>query len=91
MSRFSRSLVGFAMFILGCATGGAASRYVETASAAPPPGATPWSYRCFQDDSPESIQERANGLGIKGWELASSALSGGANMSSPIWCFKRPR
>jgi hypothetical protein len=46
---------------------------------------------CFQDDSEDGIQARANKAGAAGWELASSALSGGADMSSPIWCFKRPR
>jgi hypothetical protein len=91
MSRFSRSLVGPVVFVLGCATGGTASRYVETAAAAPSESTTRWSYRCFKNDSPPSIQEKANELGNDGWELAASALSGGADMSSPIWCFKRPR
>ncbi len=32
--------------------------------------------------------QRANKLGNGGWEMAASALAGGADMSSPIWCFK---
>jgi hypothetical protein len=91
MRRFSRSLVGSVVFILGCATGGMASRSVETAAAAPSEGTTRWSYRCFKSDSTPTIQEKAEELGNSGWELAASALSGGADMSSPIWCFKRPR
>ena len=88
----SRWLVGPALFILGCATGGAASRYVGTANAAPPPEGTPrWSYTCFKSDNVRRIQDEANRAGDAGWELAASALSGGSDMSSPIWCFKRPR
>jgi hypothetical protein len=90
MSRFPRSLVGPAVFILGCATGGAASRYVGTAAAAAPAGVTRWSYACFKDDDVKSIQERASQAGETGWELVASSLAGGHDMSSPIWCFKRP-
>ncbi len=91
MNELTRTMFGIAIFFIGCATGGAASHYATTASAAPPPeGTTKWAYRCFKDDSPESIQERANEAGRAGWELVSAALSGGADMSSPIWCFKRP-
>jgi hypothetical protein len=92
MSASSRSVFGAAVFVVGCATGGAASHYVATANAAPPREDTPrWSYLCFKNDSVDSIQERANKAGKEGWELAASALSGGADVSSPIWCFKRQR
>jgi hypothetical protein len=91
MKRVSRSFVGPVLFVVGCATGGVASRYVETAAAAPSEGTPRWSYRCFKNDTPSEIQDKANDAGDEGWELAASALSGGADMSSPIWCFKRLR
>ena len=91
MQRLSRSMIVAFVFLVGCATGGAASRFVGSANAAPPPpGAPRWAYVCFKRDSPTRIQDQANELGSQGWELAASALSGGADMSSPIWCFKRP-
>jgi hypothetical protein len=91
VEKLSRSLVCLVVFLVGCAAGGAASTLVGTAAAQPgPPGAPRWSYACFKNDRPASIQEQANRFGAEGWELASSALSGGADVSSPIWCFKRP-
>ena len=86
----SRYFLGASVFLLGCAAGGAASRYVATASAAPP-GTPGWQYMCFKDDSVYSIQHRANIVGKDGWEMAAGSLAGGADVSSPIWCFKRPR
>jgi hypothetical protein len=60
------------------------------ASALPRPGGAPrFAYHCFKDDDPSAIVEQANALGAEGWELASAALAGGHDMSSPIWCFKR--
>ncbi len=92
MNISKRGPLSIGVFLIGCATGGAASHYVATAAADPmPEGANKWAYLCFKDDSPHRIQEQANNLGNQGWELASSALSGGADMSSPIWCFKRRR
>jgi hypothetical protein len=89
----SRSALASIIFLLGCATGGAASHLVEPVNAQPavlPAGMPRWAYFCFKNDSPEAITHRANEVGKDGWELASSALAGGAPGSSPIWCFKRP-
>lgn len=88
-SRF-RFVLSASVFLLGCAAGGVASRYVATASAAPP-GAPRWQYMCFKDDSADSLMRRANIAGKDGWEMAAGSLAGGADFSSPIWCFKRPR
>ena len=93
MNTISRSAFAAAVFLFGCATGGAASQYVASANAqhAPPPdGGMKCEYHCFKDDGSRSIEKRGNDAGSKGWELAASALAGGADMSSPIWCFKRP-
>ncbi len=92
MNKRLRSVFGAGLFLIGCAAGGTASQYVATVAAGPlPEGAPLWAYHCFKSDDTSRIQERANKLGSQGWELASSALSGGADMSSPIWCFKRRR
>ena len=90
MTRFSRSIFGGVVFVMGCAAGGVAHNYVSPANAAAPaaPGSR-FAYYCFKDDGVDSIQNTANEIGKQGWELASSSLSGGADMSSPIWCFKR--
>jgi hypothetical protein len=89
MKSVSRSvLVGF-MFVMGCAAGGAAHSYVATARAADAAPGSRWAYHCFKEDDVQSIQETANAVGREGWEMASSSLAGGHDMSSPIWCFKR--
>jgi len=89
MKSVSRSVFGASLFVMGCAAGGVAHNYVSTARAAEAAPGQRWAYHCFKDDSVDSIQETANAIGREGWEMASSSLSGGANMSSPIWCFKR--
>lgn len=89
MKALGRSGIAVGIFLIGCVTGGAAAQYVETASAQEEPraNAVAWEYSCFGHDKVNPIQERANLLGDKGWELAAS----GGGDSNPIWCFKRRR
>lgn len=68
---------------------GVAHNYVETAHAADAAPGSRWAYHCFKDDDVASVQATANAVGREGWEMASSSLAGGHDMSSPIWCFKR--
>ena len=80
------------LFLVGCATGGAASQYVAAANATPAPapaGAAKWAYYCLTDAPIEDLEVLANAAGREGWELAASALSGVTGTSSPVWCFKR--
>ena len=93
MKTLRRSLLVTATFLIGCATGGAASHFVQPAAAQTPkspPGTPRWTYFCVKNDDAEEVRAIANRVGADGFELAASALSGGADMSSPIWCFKRP-
>jgi hypothetical protein len=93
MQTLTRSLLVTATFLIGCATGGAASQFVQPAAAQsprPPPGTPRWTYFCVKNDDAEEVRDIANRVGADGFELAASSLSGGADMSSPIWCFKRP-
>lgn len=89
MKSLSRSVFGAVVFVLGCAAGGATHDYVATAHAADAAAGSRWAYHCFKDDNVQSVQETANAVGREGWEMASSSLAGGHDMSSPIWCFKR--
>jgi hypothetical protein len=91
--RPTRSLLVAAVFLIGCATGGAASQYVASANAQAPtgtPGTTQWAYYCLTNAPIDDLEVLANAAGREGWELAASALSGGSGTSSPVWCFKRP-
>jgi hypothetical protein len=91
MNLSKRGMLSIGVFVFGCATGGAASQYVATAKAELPAGATAWEYTCFREDHVNDIVVLANKAGSEGWELAASSLSGGADASDPIWCFKRRR
>jgi hypothetical protein len=89
-TRTGRSLATTAIFLVGCATGGAAAQYVASANAQPSPApATKWAYYCLTNAPVEDLEVLANAAGREGWELAASALSGGSGTSSPVWCFKR--
>jgi hypothetical protein len=83
--------VGVGMvFLVGCAVGGAAGRFVvPPASAQQAAMLTKWEYTCISDVGP------ANELGVQGWELAAGVGDvrgyGGSVRSNAIWCFKRPK
>jgi hypothetical protein len=71
------------LFLLGCATGGAASHYVSSANAQPHPGAAAtarWEYKCVSAITIAGVNEAANQLGSQGFELVTGA---------PAYCFKR--
>jgi hypothetical protein len=92
MTMKKHSLMAAGLFVLGCATGGAASRMVNPARAqadGPASDQQRWHYRCIKQSDVASIQAEANQLGKQGWELAAAALSGTSSFADPIWCFKR--
>ena len=89
MKSVSRSVFGALLFLMGCAASGVARDYVSTARAQEAAPGSRWAYHCFKDDDVESIQETANAVGREGWEMTGRSLTGGHDMSSPIWCFKR--
>ena len=71
------------LFLLGCATGGAASHYVSSASAQPhsiAAASARWEYRCISPITLGGVIETANQLGSQGFELVTGA---------PAYCFKR--
>ena len=83
-----------AVFLVGCAVGGASSQFVvPQASAQQQATMTKWEYNCFAEWS--GITERSNQLGAEGWEMVAAAGAGagsGVTMSRKmVWCFKRPR
>jgi hypothetical protein len=73
------------VFLVGCAVGGAASRFaVPSASAQQAATMTRWEYFCVEGFDPT---EKANQAGSQGWEMV--AVGGGAHNGT--WCFKRPK
>jgi hypothetical protein len=80
----SRSIFIAAVFILGCAVGGGASRFVV-----PPANAANvqrWDYFCFMTPFDEGILAKAKQAGAGGWEMVLVAVTPSGNNV----CFKRP-
>ena len=72
------------VFLVGCAVGGAASRFaVPPASAQQAASGTRLEYFCFDETLAPSVMHKANPAGAQGWELVAAA--------GTTWCFKRPR
>jgi hypothetical protein len=83
-----RSLGVAAVFLAGCAVGGASARFVvPSASAQQAAALTKWEYTCVEAPGIGASEMRANAAGAQGWEMVGS-LSLGSNSG---WCFKRPK
>lgn len=82
----NRILVG-AVFLVGCAVGGASSQLVVPKASAQQAAALPrWENTCFSFndvDSVDGLITEMNRLGAQRWEYA-----GGGDV---IHCFKRPK
>jgi len=83
-----RSFGVAAVFLAGCAVGGASARFVVPAASAQQAATlTKWEYFCFKQDTsfadPKDIGPRSNRAGLEGWEMVN-AIEG-------LWCFKRPK
>jgi hypothetical protein len=76
------------VFLVGCAVGGASSRFVvPPVSAEQAASLTKWEYICYWKNSLEEVVDRANQLGAEGWEMTAA---GGA--TGPVtFCFKRAK
>jgi hypothetical protein len=89
-------LIGL-VFLLGCATGGAASHLaVPKANAQQARQLSKWEYTCRAPrETDETATALGNRLGAEGWELATvragavtPTLGGG---DPDIYCYKRPK
>lgn len=92
MTKHIKPIAIAAVFLVGCAVGGASSHFVvPLASAQQQVTMTRWEYLCVStsaEDGEEGAQAKANAAGREGWELASVAsMHRGYQM---VWCFKRP-
>jgi hypothetical protein len=88
MNKF-RSLGVAAVFLAGCAVGGASARFVvPPASAQQAATLTKWEYMCMHAEDAEEIQSKLNPAGAQSWEVAGVTMIG--NHAS-IWCLKRPK
>lgn len=84
----NRILVG-AVFLVGCAVGGASSAFVvPKASAQQAATLSSWEYTCPILER-ERMEADGNRLGRERWEL--TATLPGTSESEPRWCFKRPK
>jgi hypothetical protein len=82
-----------AVFLVGCAVGGASSRLMVPSAVAqqpqpqPPPGARRWEYFCEEVPANAATQTNATNLyGADFWELTLALDQGRVK----TWCFKRP-
>jgi hypothetical protein len=88
-----------AVFLVGCAVGGASSRLMVPTAAAqqpapvvqPPPGAMRWEYFC--EEAPKDPVDQTNAANVWGadyWELTAELDMHKFTGASKSWCFKRP-
>jgi hypothetical protein len=84
----NRILVG-AVFLLGCAVGGASSQLVVPKASAQQTTMLPqWEYTCPILER-EEMEAAGNRLGRERWELVATLP--GHSDAEPRWCFKRPK
>jgi hypothetical protein len=76
-----------AVFLVGCAVGGASSQLVVPKASAQQAAMLPvWEYACSSLDG-ETLTEGANKYGAHGWEMSGFAASPMGYKT----CFKRPK
>ncbi len=87
MTKHVRAIGIAAVFLVGCAVGGASARFVvPPANAQQHATLTKWEYFCINEVHAENITPKANQLGAQYWELVAAA----GPPRSELWCFKRP-
>lgn len=78
-----------AVFLAGCAVGGASSQLVvPKASAQQEATLTKWEYLCLTDTSWKELRQGMNPAGAQGWELVSHTYQ---SVGGTTACFKRPK
>gem|GEM_PF-7111699 len=89
-----RGLGVAAVFLAGCAVGGASGRLVvppagaQQAKHIPPPGATRWDQMCVTvEGEAEQVSQVVMAYGNDYWELVSASVTPRA----VLMCFKRPK
>lgn len=84
-----RSLGIAAVFLAGCAVGGASSRFVVPAASAQQAATlTKWEFYCVAVDNDDATAT-ANKMGAQGWDIAASGTH--VSVAQNLWCFKRPK
>jgi hypothetical protein len=77
-----------AVFLVGCAVGGASSQLVvPKASAQQAAMLTKWEYQCNMQDLDDAATV-ANRLGGQAWEMVGLSYRAGGDLAT---CFKRPK
>lgn len=81
-------IVVLAVFLMGCAVGGASSQLVvPKANAQQAAALTRWEFRCITRDA-EDIATVASAFGDQSWDMVG--LTGSPN-GNVVGCFKRPK
>jgi hypothetical protein len=93
-----RGLGVAAVFLAGCAVGGASSRFVVPPASAqqqakavpiPPPGASRWEQMCvIPEGDPKDATQAALVYGDAYWELVSGQMVPSGRV---LLCFRRPK
>ena len=89
MTKHVRAIGIAAVFLVGCAVGGASARFVvPPANAQQQATLTKWEYHCFDDEETHAadLVPKMNQLGAQGWDFAGVKKGG----MYEVWCFKRP-
>jgi hypothetical protein len=84
MKQLQKSVLITLVFLVGCAVGGGASRFVVPPAHAQ--NVQRWDYLCFEEWGAEDIMVKAKQAGAEGWEMViADSLQGRQSI-----CFKRP-
>jgi hypothetical protein len=82
-----RSVGVAAVFLAGCAVGGASARFVvPPASAQQAATLTKWDYMCFETYNMDEIVTQSKAAGAQGWEMVTTQ----GLVAKPVWCVRRP-
>jgi hypothetical protein len=73
-------------FIVGCVTG--STRYGVPRAEAAAVVEQRFSYLCFDANTVDDVNFKANAAGLRGWDLVSSSLT---SSGQTVWCFRQPR
>jgi len=81
-----RSVGIAAVFLAGCAVGGASSRLVAVpeANADENPSVSRWDYKCIEGNAAGYVEQQAKALGAQGWEMAGVE----SDSRKSVWCFR---
>ena len=73
-------------FIVGCVA--SSTRYGVPRAEAAAVVEQRWSYFCFDANTVDDVNFKANAAGLRGWDLVTSSTN---SNGQTVWCFRQPR